>query len=52
MGVPVIGVGGIRTSEEADDIIRSGCVDLVAVGRAILEDPKWAVMAVSRVRNI
>jgi len=52
VGVPVVGVGGIRTSEEADDIIMSGRVDLVAVGRAILEDPKWAVMAVSSVCNI
>jgi 2,4-dienoyl-CoA reductase-like NADH-dependent reductase (Old Yellow Enzyme family) len=33
--VPVIGVGGIVTAEVADGIIRSGRVDLVAVGRAI-----------------
>jgi len=43
----VIGVGGIRTVEEADAIIRSGKVDLVAVGRAILKDPKWASKSVS-----
>jgi 2,4-dienoyl-CoA reductase-like NADH-dependent reductase (Old Yellow Enzyme family) len=44
-GKPVIGVGGIKTAKEADAIIRSGKVDLVAVGRAILNDPKWASKA-------
>jgi 2,4-dienoyl-CoA reductase-like NADH-dependent reductase (Old Yellow Enzyme family) len=46
VGVPVIGVGGIRTAVEADRIIRTGKVDLVAVGRAILKDSKWASKAV------
>lgn len=46
-GIPVIGVGGIKTAEEADTIIRSGKVDLVAVGRAILKDPRWASKALS-----
>ena len=44
--VPVIGVGGITTAEDADIIIRSGKVDLVAVGRAILKDPEWASKAI------
>jgi len=43
--VPVIGVGGIQTAEEADRIIRSGRVDLVAVGRAYLSEPRWATIA-------
>jgi 2,4-dienoyl-CoA reductase-like NADH-dependent reductase (Old Yellow Enzyme family) len=46
VGVPVIGVGGIKTPEEADEIIRSGKVDLVAIGRAILNDRNWALKAV------
>ena len=45
-GVPVIGVGGITTAEEADTIIRSGKVDLVAIGRAMLKDSKWASKAI------
>jgi 2,4-dienoyl-CoA reductase-like NADH-dependent reductase (Old Yellow Enzyme family) len=45
--VPVIGVGGIQTAEEANRIIRSGRVDLVAVGRAYLSEPRWATIAVS-----
>ena len=50
-GIPVIGVGGIKTAEEADAIIRSGRVDLVAVGRAILKDPRWASKAVNSLSN-
>ena len=46
VGVPVIGVGGIKTPEEGDELMRSGKVDLVAVGRAILNNPKWASEAV------
>jgi 2,4-dienoyl-CoA reductase-like NADH-dependent reductase (Old Yellow Enzyme family) len=49
--IPVIGVGGIKTAYEADEVIRSGRVDLVAVGTAILEDPKWATRAVNKLRS-
>jgi 2,4-dienoyl-CoA reductase-like NADH-dependent reductase (Old Yellow Enzyme family) len=48
--IPVIGVGGIKTAVEADAIIQSGQVDLVAVGRAMLKDPKWASKAASALR--
>jgi 2,4-dienoyl-CoA reductase-like NADH-dependent reductase (Old Yellow Enzyme family) len=44
--VPVIGVGGIKTPEEADDIIGSGKVDLIAIGRTIIKDPHWASRAI------
>jgi 2,4-dienoyl-CoA reductase-like NADH-dependent reductase (Old Yellow Enzyme family) len=43
---PVIGVGGIRDPSFADQVVRSGKADLVAVGRAQLEDPLWATKAV------
>ena len=43
--VPVIGVGGIKDPKFADEAIRQGRVDLVAVGRAMLADPDWAVNA-------
>jgi 2,4-dienoyl-CoA reductase-like NADH-dependent reductase (Old Yellow Enzyme family) len=46
--VPVIGVGGINDPSFADEVIRQGKVDLVAVGRAILEDPAWALKAARR----
>ncbi|KYH36990.1 MAG: hypothetical protein AYL28_005650, partial [Candidatus Bathyarchaeota archaeon B23] len=50
-GIPVIGVGGIKTAEEADAILRSGRVDLVAVGRALLSDPHWALKALRLLRG-
>jgi len=43
--VPVIGVGGITDPVFADQAIRDGRVDLVAVGRALLADPDWALSA-------
>jgi len=45
--VPVIGVGGITEPEFADQVIREGRVDMVAVGRAILYDPQWGRKAVA-----
>ncbi|MCL6473290.1 MAG: NADH:flavin oxidoreductase [Firmicutes bacterium] len=41
VNVPVIAVGMITTGELADDIIRDGDADLVAIGRALLKDPNW-----------
>jgi len=46
VGVPVIGVGGIKEPQYADRIIREGRVDLVAVGRELLKDPDWASKAI------
>lgn len=43
--VPVIGVGGIRDPQVADRIVRSGQADLVAIGRALLDNPNWAAEA-------
>ena len=38
VNVPVIGVGGITTPEFADELVREGRIDLVAVGRAFWSD--------------
>ena len=43
--IPVIGVGGIRDAKLADGLVRDGKVDLVAVGRALWKDAKWAQKA-------
>jgi 2,4-dienoyl-CoA reductase-like NADH-dependent reductase (Old Yellow Enzyme family) len=40
--VPVIGVGGIRDPGYANRLIKEETVDLVAVGRPILNDADWA----------
>ncbi|MDH5461422.1 MAG: tRNA-dihydrouridine synthase, partial [Candidatus Bathyarchaeota archaeon] len=45
VNVPVIGVGGITEPEYANSLIQRGRVDLVAVGRALLKDPDWAINA-------
>jgi NADPH2 dehydrogenase len=47
---PVIGVGGITDAEYADRLVRDGKVDLVAVGRALWKDPKWAEKAVETLK--
>jgi 2,4-dienoyl-CoA reductase-like NADH-dependent reductase (Old Yellow Enzyme family) len=48
--VPVIGVGGITEAEYADRLVIEGKVDLVAVGRALWKDPKWAEKAVEALK--
>ncbi|MDH5733086.1 MAG: NADH:flavin oxidoreductase [Candidatus Bathyarchaeota archaeon] len=51
VNVPVIGVGGIKTPEFADEVIGKNRADLVAVGRAMLADPKWALKAMEGLRS-
>jgi 2,4-dienoyl-CoA reductase-like NADH-dependent reductase (Old Yellow Enzyme family) len=45
VSVPVMVTGGIRDPELADVIVRRGQADLVGIGRAMLEDPDWAIKA-------
>ncbi len=44
-GVPTIGVGDIRTAEQAEDVIVSEKSDLVALGRELLRSPYWPLAA-------
>jgi len=39
--IPIIGVGGIKTPDQALQVIESGYSDFIAVGRALLADPDW-----------
>ncbi|MBI5968227.1 MAG: FAD-dependent oxidoreductase, partial [Deltaproteobacteria bacterium] len=39
--IPVIGVGVIRTPAMAENILKEGQVDFLALGRALLADPHW-----------
>jgi len=41
VGVPVIASGSITTPELAEDILRKGKADFVALGRPLLADPYW-----------
>ena len=47
VSIPVIGVGGIVTPDQAERALAEGLVDLVAVGRGILADPRWAAKTVA-----
>jgi len=45
VNIPVIGVGGIVDPKEADDFIREGKADLIAMGRALIADPELPLKA-------
>ncbi|MHB1417194.1 MAG: NADH:flavin oxidoreductase [Chloroflexota bacterium] len=44
-GAIVIGVGNIRDPQYADEVVREGLIDLVAVGREQLRHAEWAAKA-------
>ncbi len=44
--VPVLCAGGITDPLFADEAVRQGRVDLVGIGRALLENPDWALDAI------
>ncbi len=48
---PVIGVGRITNAEYAQKLVNEGLVDLVAVGRALCKDSKWAEKAIYKLRQ-
>lgn len=53
VSVPVIGVGGIESGEYIDDLVSSERLQLAAVGRAILKNPKeWAFQNLNKEKNI
>lgn len=43
--LPVIAAGGICEPEEANEIIKNGSADMVAIGRAFLADAHWGLKA-------
>ncbi|ABB32429.1 NADH-dependent flavin oxidoreductase, Oye family [Geobacter metallireducens GS-15] len=45
VGIPVIGVGRIKTPDVAESILAQGKVDLVAIGRQLFADPHWPLKA-------
>lgn len=51
VSIPVIGVGGIKDCFSADEVVKTGKADLVAVGRAQLADSSWAVKAIQGLRD-
>jgi 2,4-dienoyl-CoA reductase-like NADH-dependent reductase (Old Yellow Enzyme family) len=45
VSIPVVGVGGITDPVYANELVKNGGVELIAVGRAQLNDPTWAKRA-------
>ena len=41
IAMPVIGVGLITTAEQAEAALAQGRADAIALGRALLYDPRW-----------
>lgn len=46
----VVGVGGITDPVYGNELVTNGDVDLIAVGRAQLNDPTWAARAASELK--
>ena len=42
VGVPTRVVGMIITPQQAEDIVAGGKADMICLGRAMLDDPRWA----------
>lgn len=47
-GIPVMAVGMITEPEQAEEIVASGKADMVAIARAVMDDPHWAWHAAQR----
>ncbi len=41
-GIAVMAVGMITRARQAEDVVASGKADLVAIARAMMDDPRWA----------
>ena len=50
-GIATSVVGLIATPKQAEEIVASGKADMVALGRAMLEDPHWAWIAAQGARR-
>lgn len=45
VSIPVIIAGGITSPEQADHLVKDNIADLIAIGRAQLNDPEWTKKA-------
>lgn len=45
VGIPTIGVGLILDGPQAEAVLQAGDADVIAIGRAALYDPNWALHA-------
>ncbi len=47
--IPVLLTGGVSRAEEAEKLLQEGAADLIGIGRAMLQDPDWAVKALEEI---
>jgi 2,4-dienoyl-CoA reductase-like NADH-dependent reductase (Old Yellow Enzyme family) len=52
VSIPVILTGGITEIEAAERLLAEKKADLIGVGRAILENSKWAQRAIEKLRSL
>lgn len=45
VSVPVILAGGLKTGQDAENLLQEGKADIAAVARPLLQDPEWAKKA-------
>ncbi len=50
-GIPTIAVGMILEPQQAEDVLRAGDADLIALGREMLFNPNWAAQAAVTLRQ-
>jgi len=51
-GLPAAAVGLITSAAQADQIVRSGQADMVLVGREILRNPYWPLLAAQELHQV
>ncbi len=44
-GMPTVAVGGIQSGRQAEEILESGHISAVMIGRALLGNPRWPLQA-------
>ncbi|MBE6479492.1 MAG: NADH:flavin oxidoreductase [Olsenella sp.] len=42
VGVPVLVAGGVKTIEQAEELLQEGVADMIGIGRALLANAHWA----------
>ncbi len=50
--VPVLVTGGFTDPAHADRVVREGRADLIGIGRAMLNDARWAEAAIAQLRAL
>jgi len=47
VSIPVLLTGGVKTGEQAEELLQRGAADMIGVGRAMMHDAAWTLKALS-----